>query len=129
MGDLRPGTPPGGLPKHAPLARRLGDRVGDDSARSPPRRLTLASVFGEPALVREGLPMSQEPALLTSVGRMPAANVRRRDVGSPELSPSQRLEVFEHGCFLLLVESIGEVVTLGALARLRCVEVTATFSR
>ena len=47
--------------------------------------------------IREGLPMSREPALLTSAGRMPErsqhrvsegrmpkANVRRRDMGSPE---------------------------------------------
>ena len=47
--------------------------------------------------------MSREPALLTSAGRMPErsqhrvsegrmpkANVRRRDVGSPEPPPTQR---------------------------------------
>jgi hypothetical protein len=41
---------PGGLPEHASLARRLGDSVGDDGGRDAPRRLMLASVFGEPAL-------------------------------------------------------------------------------
>jgi hypothetical protein len=43
---------PVGLPEHASLARRLGDRVGDDGARAAPRRLMLASVLGEPALLR-----------------------------------------------------------------------------
>ena len=33
----------------------------------------------------EGLPMSREPALAASEGRMPEANVRRRGMGSPEL--------------------------------------------
>jgi hypothetical protein len=46
----RHGSEPGGLPEHAALARRLGDRVGDDGGRCAPRRLMLASVFGEPAL-------------------------------------------------------------------------------
>ena len=41
---------PVGLPEHAALARRLGDSVGDDGAPAAPRRLMLASVFGEPAL-------------------------------------------------------------------------------
>jgi hypothetical protein len=45
------GAVPGGLPEHASLARRLGDSVGDDGAPAAPRRLMLASVFGEPALV------------------------------------------------------------------------------
>jgi hypothetical protein len=44
------GDAPGGLPEHAALARRLGDGVGDDGGRLAPRRLMLASVFGEPAL-------------------------------------------------------------------------------
>jgi hypothetical protein len=44
---------PGGLPEHASLARRLGDSVGDDGALLAPRRLMLASVFGEPALVED----------------------------------------------------------------------------
>ena len=39
--------------RNAPLARRLGDRLRDDGARAPPRRLMLASVFGEPALVED----------------------------------------------------------------------------
>jgi hypothetical protein len=42
---------PGGLPEHAALARRLGDCVWDDGALCVPRRLMLASVFEEPALV------------------------------------------------------------------------------
>ena len=41
---------PVGLPEHASLARRLGDRDGVDGALCSPRRLTLASVFEEPAL-------------------------------------------------------------------------------
>ena len=41
---------PSRAPEHAPLARRLGDRVRDDGEPSPPRRLMLSSVFGEPAL-------------------------------------------------------------------------------
>jgi len=44
---------PGGLPEHASLARRLGDCVGDDGALAAPRRLMLASVSGEPALVED----------------------------------------------------------------------------
>jgi hypothetical protein len=43
--------PPVGLSEHASLARRLGDCVGDGGEPDAPRRLTLASVFEEPALV------------------------------------------------------------------------------
>ena len=45
-----PGLALGRLPEHAPLARRLGDRVRDHGALCAPRRLMLASVFGDSAL-------------------------------------------------------------------------------
>ena len=64
-------------------------------------------------IIREGLPMSREPALLTSAGRMPErsqhrvsegrmpkANVRRRGMGSPEPSPQPANHCVQNGtCF------------------------------
>jgi len=46
------GMPPGVLSEHASFARRLGDCVGGHGARAAPRRLMLASVFGEHALIQ-----------------------------------------------------------------------------
>jgi len=43
------------LPEHATLARRLGGHGPDDGRRDAPRRLTLASVSGEPDLVQDGI--------------------------------------------------------------------------
>jgi hypothetical protein len=82
----------GGLPEHAPLARRLGDDVGDDGVRLAPRRLMLASVFGQPALVW----LKVEPGLLVLGGwrMLTAANKsperQRRDLDSAERLQSRR---------------------------------------
>jgi hypothetical protein len=53
----------------------------------------LASVFGESALpysllrgIREGLPVSREPALLTSAGRMPERSQHRVSEGQDDRS-------------------------------------------
>ena len=90
----------------SPLPTDAG--MADASVNAVPS-LPLRACMGL-RIIREGLPMSREPALLTSAGRMPErsqhrvsegrmpkANVRRRGMGSPEPSRLSSSHGFRSG--------------------------------